>query len=88
MIWGNISRYVNGENVLGCVACKNKSIYLVEPDSMMLSRGGGGGGGGGGFHGVQTPSHLEKYLHGYSDIPNSPNSPLPKHHSPTHEFEP
>ena len=63
------------------------SIYLVEPDSMITINakpGGGGGGGGGVFMG---PSPLEKYLHGYSDIPNSPNSPLPEHHSPTHQFE-
>ena len=28
VIWGNISRPVNGENVLGGVAYKNKYIYI------------------------------------------------------------
>ena len=28
VIWGNISRSVNGENVLGGVAYKNKYIYI------------------------------------------------------------
>ena len=28
MIWGDISRSVNGENVLGGVAYKNKYIYI------------------------------------------------------------
>ena len=27
-VWGNISRSVNGENVLGGVAYKNKYIYI------------------------------------------------------------
>ena len=27
VIWGDISRYVNGENVLGGVAYKNEYIY-------------------------------------------------------------
>ena len=35
MIWGDISRYVNGGNVLGCVAYKNKMLYHLA--------GGGGG---------------------------------------------
>ena len=30
MIWGNISRSVNGENVLGGVAYKNKKVYLLQ----------------------------------------------------------
>ena len=29
MIWGNISRSVNGENVLGGVAYKNKYLYCA-----------------------------------------------------------
>ena len=29
MIWGNISRYVNGENVLGGMAYKSKYIYTI-----------------------------------------------------------
>ena len=29
-IWGDISRSVNGENVLGGVAYKNKYIYLYH----------------------------------------------------------
>ena len=28
LIWGNISRPVNGENVLGCVAYKNYNYYV------------------------------------------------------------
>ena len=38
MIWGDISRYVNGENVLGGVAYKNKLIYMQSQNY-----GGGGG---------------------------------------------
>ena len=34
MIWGNISRSVNGENVLGGVAYKNKVSYYTPPHSM------------------------------------------------------
>ena len=30
MIWGDISRYINGENVLGGVAYKNKEIYYDD----------------------------------------------------------
>ena len=39
MIWGDFSCYVNGGNVLGCVAYKNIYIYIY------MSGGGGGGGG-------------------------------------------
>ena len=43
MIWGNISRSVNGENVLGGVAYKNKYIYTL----LHFHSGVGGLGGGG-----------------------------------------
>ena len=37
MIWGDISRYVNGENVLGGVAYKNK--YIISPlKELILAR--------------------------------------------------
>ena len=37
-VWENISRYVNGENVLGCVAYKNKSTYsMCMCEIMMVS---------------------------------------------------